>query len=107
MRTTGGLVAGLQYVASVSIGALTDDGDPACSGERLINPLPSDIVRQLRFRAVDQLSRALVAYAAGKGDFADYLIREHARAADCESEATFDTVLGTERKFGAVHESLS
>jgi len=58
--------------------------------------------RHLLFRAVDQLSRALEAYAAGKGDFADYLIREHARAADCESVATFDTVLVRERGFVAV-----
>jgi len=72
-----------------------------------MNPLPSDIARQLRFQAVDQLSRALDAYAAGKGDFADYLLREHARAADCESVATFDTVLGKEHGFGAVRESLS
>jgi len=58
--------------------------------------------RHLLFRAVDQLSRALEAYAAGKGDFADYVIREHARAADCESVATFDTVLVKERGFVAV-----
>jgi len=58
--------------------------------------------RHLLFRAVDQLSRALEAYAAGKGDFADYVIREHARAADCESVATFDTVLVRERGFVAV-----
>ena len=49
--------------------------------------------RHLVFRAVDQLIRALDAYEAGKGDFADYLIREHARAADCEQVATFDRVL--------------
>lgn len=58
--------------------------------------------RHLRFRAVDQLSRALDAYAAGRGDFADYLIREHARGADCESVATFDAVLVKERGFVAV-----
>ncbi|WP_373071282.1 PIN domain-containing protein [Gemmatimonas sp.] len=58
--------------------------------------------RHLRFRAVDQLSRALDAYTTGRGDFADYLIREHARAADCESVATFDTVLVKERGFAAV-----
>ena len=58
--------------------------------------------RHLRFRAVDQHSRALDAYTAGRGDFADYLIREHARAADCDSVATFDTVLVKERGFVAV-----
>lgn len=55
--------------------------------------------RHLLFRAVEELSRALDAYADGKGDFADYLIREHARAANCESVATFDTVLVKERGF--------
>lgn len=57
--------------------------------------------RHLIFRAVDELSRALDAYAAGKGDFADYLIREHARAANCDSVASFDTVLVKERGFVA------
>ncbi len=58
--------------------------------------------RHLLFRAVDQLSRALDAYAAGKGDFADYLIREHARAAECDTVATFDAVLVKERGFVGV-----
>ena len=46
---------------------------------------------------MDQLIRALDAYEAGKGDFADYLIREHARAEDCEHVTTFDRVLLRER----------
>jgi len=58
--------------------------------------------RHLAFGAVEQLIRALEAYDAGKGDFADYLIREHARAADCESVATFDRLLQRERGFIAV-----
>ena len=58
--------------------------------------------RHLTFGAVDQLLRALDAFVAGKGDFADYLIREHARAADCEHVATFDRVLLRERGFVAV-----
>lgn len=58
--------------------------------------------RHLVFRAVDQLIRALDAYEAGKGDFADYLIREHARAADCEQVATFDRVLLREKGFVAL-----
>jgi predicted nucleic-acid-binding protein len=58
--------------------------------------------RHVTFRAADQLIRALEAYEAGKGDFADYLIREHARAADCDSVATFDRVLLRERGFVAV-----
>jgi predicted nucleic-acid-binding protein len=57
--------------------------------------------RHLTFTATDQLIRALDAYEAGKGDFADYLIREHARAAGCEDVATFDRVLLKERGFVA------
>jgi predicted nucleic-acid-binding protein len=58
--------------------------------------------RHVTFRAVDQLIRALEAYEAGKGDFADYLIREHARAVDCDQVATFDRVLLRESGFLAV-----
>lgn len=58
--------------------------------------------RHVTFRAADQLVRALAAYEAGKGDFADYLIREHARAEDCEHVATFDRVLLGEHGFVAV-----
>lgn len=49
--------------------------------------------RHLTFTAPDQLSRALDAFARNRGDFADYLIREHARAAGCETVATFDRAL--------------
>ena len=49
--------------------------------------------KQLRFESVDRFIRAISAYADGKGDFADYLIREHARGAGCESVATFDRKL--------------
>ncbi len=58
--------------------------------------------RHLRFAAPDQLVRALDAYVAGKGDFADYLLREHARFAECESVATFDKALLREPGFVAV-----
>ena len=58
--------------------------------------------RHLQFAATDQLVRALDAYATGKGDFADYLVREHAREAECESVATFDKVLLKERGFAPV-----
>jgi len=36
---------------------------------------------------------ALSAYSAGKGDFADYLLREQAREAGCRAVATFDKAL--------------
>ena len=56
---------------------------------------------QLRYADVDRLSRALNAFLTGKGDFADYVIREEARAAGCEQVATFDRVLLKERAFVA------
>lgn len=46
--------------------------------------------KQLSFDAADRLARALDAYEAGAGDFADYLIREHAAAAGCDAVLTFD-----------------
>ena len=49
--------------------------------------------KQLVFAAPDSLSRALAAYASGRGDFSDYLIREHARAAGFDTVATFDRAL--------------
>jgi predicted nucleic-acid-binding protein len=55
--------------------------------------------RQLTFRMSDLLARALEAYAAGKGDFADYVIREDAAAAGCGSVATFDKALLKEAGF--------
>ncbi len=55
----------------------------------------------LRFQDVDRLSRALEAFIAGKGDFADYVIREQARSAGCEKVATFDRVLLKETGFAA------
>jgi predicted nucleic-acid-binding protein len=55
----------------------------------------------LRFNDVDRLSRALEAFAAGKGDFADYVIREHARAAGCDHVATFDRLRRREKGFAA------
>lgn len=58
--------------------------------------------RHLTFGASDQLIRALDAFESGKGDFADYLIREHARAADCDTVATFDRVLLREKGFVSV-----
>ena len=58
--------------------------------------------RHLTFRAVQELVRALDAYASGKGDFADYLIREQARTAECDGVATFDRALLRERGYVAV-----
>ena len=56
--------------------------------------------RQLTFRSSDILVRAVEAYAGGKGDFADYVIREDAKAAGCDSVVTFDKALLKESGFG-------
>jgi predicted nucleic-acid-binding protein len=47
----------------------------------------------LSFRAPSQHTRALAAFSNGKGDFADYVIREHSLAAGCTAVATFDQAL--------------
>ncbi|MGH7717247.1 MAG: PIN domain-containing protein [Gemmatimonadaceae bacterium] len=57
--------------------------------------------RHLAFSAPDALARGLDAFGRGRGDFADYLIREHAREAGCEAVATFDRALLSERGFVA------
>lgn len=57
--------------------------------------------RQVAFSTPDGISRALDAFARGRGDFADYLIREHARAAGCDHVATFDRTLFGEPGFTA------
>lgn len=58
--------------------------------------------RHLAFLSSEQLARALEAYDRGRGDFADYLIREHARAGGCQAVATFDGDLLEEPGFVAV-----
>jgi predicted nucleic-acid-binding protein len=55
--------------------------------------------KQLRFESVDNVLRALAAYGSGRGDFADYLIREHAKAAGCAVVVTFDRKLVGEDMF--------
>jgi predicted nucleic-acid-binding protein len=55
--------------------------------------------KQLRFDSVDNISRALAAFGRGRGDFADYLIREHAKAAGCATVVTFDRKLAGEQMF--------
>jgi predicted nucleic-acid-binding protein len=55
--------------------------------------------RQIRFDSPERLWRALKGYAAGKGDFADYLIREQAKAVGCEAVATFDADLFPDESF--------
>ena len=58
--------------------------------------------KQLRFDSAETVFRALKAYEKGKGDFADYLIREHARSAGCDTVVTFDKKLLNEEMFGSL-----
>lgn len=55
--------------------------------------------KSVTFASTDRLARALDGYAKGRGDFADYLIREQARAAGAEAVATFDRALHKEPGF--------
>ncbi len=47
----------------------------------------------------DRLLRALSAFEVGRGDIADYVIREDAKAAGCDSVVTFDKALHKEEMF--------
>jgi predicted nucleic-acid-binding protein len=55
--------------------------------------------RHLAFSSTDAVTRALISFDTGKGDFADYLIREEAKAAGCTAVATFDGALLKEPGF--------
>jgi len=55
--------------------------------------------KHLTFDNSDLLARAIDAFATGRGDFADYVIREDALAAGCTSVATFDRALLREEGF--------
>jgi len=55
--------------------------------------------RHILFASHDRISRTLDAFRAGRGDFADYLVREHARTAGCPAVATFDRALLKEDGF--------
>ncbi len=57
--------------------------------------------RSLVFASTDRLASALEAYRRGKGDFADYLIREQAHAHGADAVATFDKALLKEPGFVA------
>jgi predicted nucleic-acid-binding protein len=55
--------------------------------------------RNLRFESSDRIARVISAYEKGRGGFSDYLIREKAAEWECETVATFDTVLQKEQGF--------
>lgn len=56
---------------------------------------------QLTFSSSDRIARALRAFRSGRGDFADYLIREEARDFGYPTLATFDRDLLKEPGFVA------
>lgn len=55
--------------------------------------------RHIAMRDENVVRRAATGYAKGKGDFADYFIRELARASGCEHVVTFDRTLWREEGF--------
>jgi predicted nucleic-acid-binding protein len=57
--------------------------------------------RGIAVRSFDRVGAALDAYERGRGDFADYLIREDARAAGCDAVVTFDRALRRDEGFRA------
>ena len=57
--------------------------------------------KHLVFSTPERLARAIDAFDGGRGDFADYLIREHARSAGYAQVATFDRALLREPGFVA------
>ncbi len=57
--------------------------------------------RQLVFDSPDRLRRAFGAFEVGRGDVADYVLREHAKEAGCDSIATFDKVLLSDEMFSS------
>lgn len=59
-------------------------------------------VPELKFVSVNLLYRAVEAYASGRGDFADYLIREQSLKIGASTVITFDKVLHKEPGFSTV-----
>lgn len=55
--------------------------------------------RHLTFSSPDRITRALSAFETGRGDFADYLIREQARDHGCGCVVTFDRKVNGEKGF--------
>jgi predicted nucleic-acid-binding protein len=51
------------------------------------------LATQLAWQTSDRIARALAAYQAGDGDFADYMIQQRSLAAACDQVATFDRKL--------------
>ena len=56
---------------------------------------------QVAVESADEVKRAIDSYAAGRGDFADYLIAERSVANGCSVIASFDAVLRSDKRFAA------
>jgi predicted nucleic-acid-binding protein len=56
----------------------------------------------LTFGSTDRITQAVDAYATGRGDFADYLVRAEAMDAGCDTVVTFDKTLHREPNFRAL-----
>ena len=70
------------------------------SKEELVQTLRALLqAREVDIREKDRVRPAVDAFAGGKGDFADYMIREVATAAGCDRIATFDKALLKEADF--------
>lgn len=54
---------------------------------------------QLEIEGAESVRRAIDDYSSGRGDFADFLIAEHALARGCSHVATFDRTLHSDRRF--------
>jgi predicted nucleic-acid-binding protein len=54
---------------------------------------------QMTIEGADEVRRATDAFAAQRGDFADYLIAERCMTNGCSSVATFDRVLHSDQRF--------
>lgn len=58
---------------------------------------------QVVIEGADEVRRAIDAYAAQRGDFADYLLAERSFANGCSTVATFDRVLHSDARFQPPH----
>ena len=58
--------------------------------------------KTLCFESFQRLATALTSFEEGRGDFADYLIRERAQEAGCKSVVTFDRRLKGQAGFKVV-----
>src|SRR5690348_2674679 len=54
---------------------------------------------QITLEGPDEVRRAIESYAAGRGDFPDYLIAERAMANGCSTVVTFDRALHADTRF--------